>query len=64
VKLFNRIEKKVIDVINGSKSVMLEIQSTDKYQNTALVAETNEKLKFSEILNGKYRGDIKGKHSQ
>jgi hypothetical protein len=64
VKLFNSIEKKVIDVRNGSKSVMLEIQSIDKYQNTALAAETNGKLKFSEILKGKYSGDIKRKHSQ
>jgi hypothetical protein len=47
------IEEKVVDVRDGSRSVISKIQPTDEYQNTTLSAETNKKLKIREIMKEK-----------
>jgi hypothetical protein len=44
------IEEKVVDVRDGSQSVISKIQPTDEYQNITLLVETNEKLKFREVM--------------
>jgi hypothetical protein len=47
--MFKRIEKKVIDVRNGSQSVMPKIQAADEYQNITSSAATKEKLNFEKL---------------
>jgi hypothetical protein len=47
--MFKRVKKKVIDVRNGSQSVIPKIQPADDYQNITLSAETNEKLNLEKL---------------
>jgi hypothetical protein len=44
------IEKKIVGVRNGSKSIKLLIQPANKYQNITLSAETNARPKFNGII--------------